>query len=113
MNDLRVTIRDALAQSSYSNSDFHDSARELLRAMNYQSEREGPPVEDADSFVARFPARSPNTAAERGFAEEVESARVIFQMTDYEIQQSEQASLFETSEFYEGNARSVYGQRFS
>ena len=106
MGDSRAAIRDALVQSRYSNSEFHDSARELLKAMNYQSDREGPPVSDADSFIAQFPARNPNTAAERGFAEEVKSVRVIFQMTDSEIQQSEQGSLFETGESHYDKVRS-------
>ena len=104
MKDLRAAIRDALTQSR--DSDFQDAARELLKAMNYRSDREGPPVADAGSFIAQFPARNPDTATERGFAEEIEAVRVIFQVTDSEIQQSKQVSLFETSEFYKGNARS-------
>ena len=104
MNDLRVTIREALVQSR--DSDFQDAARELLKAMNYRSDREGPAVADADSFISQFPATNANTMTERDFLEEAESARVMFQVTDSEVRQSEQGSLFETSEFYKGNARS-------
>ena len=98
-------IRTALADVA--GRDFSEAASRLLARLGYESALvlEGQ-TGLVDDFVRQLPARNLDTATERSFVEEARSARVLFQLTDEEIPDRIQSTLFESSGFSTGNARS-------
>ncbi len=86
--------------------DFAAAARRLLAALGYHSERTLELSGDVDDFSAQFPAENPDTATERVFRDNAQSARLLFQLTDSEIEEAAPASLFDAGVFDRGNVRS-------
>ncbi len=97
-------IRSALA--ALPAGDFAAAASDLLAALGYRSERTLELSGDVGDFSAQFPAANPDTATERVFRDNAQSARLLFQLTDSEIEVAAPASLFEAGGFDSGNARS-------
>ena len=98
-------IRTALADVA--GRDFSEAASSLLARLGYESALvlEGQ-TGLVDDFVRQLPARNLDTATERSFVEEARSAHMLFQVTDEEIPDRIQSTLFESSGFSTGNARS-------
>ncbi len=97
-------IRSALA--ALPAGDFAAAASDLLAALGYRSKRTLELSGDVDDFSAQFPAANPDTATERVFRDNAQSARLLFQLTDSEIEVAAPASLFNAGGFDSGNARS-------
>ncbi len=97
-------IRSALA--ALPADDFAAAASDLLGALGYHSERTLELSGDVDDFSAQFPAANPDTASERVFRDNAQSARLLFQLTDSEIETAAPASLFDADDFDRGNVRS-------
>ena len=104
-DNIRERIQGSLA--AIPSSDFAAKGRELLAALGYSSEltldnQSG----TVDDFVSRFPAPNPDTKSERVFRQNVESVRIVFQLTEQEITPAVQHSLFNAGDFDSGNLRS-------
>ena len=97
-------IESALAKIP--DSDFLQTAKNLLAVLGYRSQRTGKFWETVDEFIETLPARNRNTNTEREFREDVESVELVFQVTDDEVNTSDQGTLFESPAFDEGNAKS-------
>ena len=97
-------IESALAKIP--GSDFLQTAKNLLAVLGYRSQRTGKFWETVDEFIETLPARNRNTNTEREFREDVESVELVFQVTDDEVNTSDQGTLFESPAFDEGNAKS-------
>ena len=79
-----MTLADALGDAGV--GDFAAGAGALLDALGYRSDRvAGGQSGDAGDFVRQFPALVAGTMGERDFLREVESVRILFQVTDSEI----------------------------
>ena len=91
-------------------SDFANAAQDLLAAIGYESAKTLPgQTGEVYGFIAAFPAPNPGTQDERDFTDAALSARLLFQITDAEINAAapHQAMLLETSEsFDEGRENS-------
>ena len=90
----------------YSDADCQTAALNLLETMGYRSERTLELSDDVDDFINTFAAPNPDTKAERGFREHVESVKLIFQFSDSEIAKSAQSNMFDAGAFDRSNARS-------
>ena len=90
----------------YSDTDCQTAALKLLETMGYRSERTLELSDDVDDFINTFAAPNPDTKAERGFREHVESVKLIFQFSDAEIAKSAQSNMFDAGAFDRSNARS-------
>ena len=90
----------------YSDADCQTAALKLLETMGYRSERTLELSDDVDDFINTFAAPNPDTKAERGFREHVESVKFIFQFSDSEIAKAAQANMFDAGAFDRSNARS-------
>ena len=106
-NTKRVAIQSAL--KAMTGVPLAEAAQALLAEMGYRSDRTlpGQSGEVAD-FLAAFPARKPNTGTEQDFQDNAESAHLIFQLTDTEInvQIAAQGMLFDAESFAKNNAES-------
>ena len=106
---MATTITNALAAAG-GVGDFAAGAGALLDALGYRSDRiAGGQSGDAGDFVRQFPALATGTVGERDFIREVESVRILFQVTDSEIAAAVgQPGLLDDSSggFDTGNARS-------
>ena len=98
----RDTIQVALA--ALPAGDFAPAAHSLLAALGYRSERTLELSGSADDFIEQFPASNENTQTEQAFRDDVQSACILFQVTDAEI--AAQSALFDAGDFDAGNARS-------
>ena len=101
---LGQEVTDALC--TIGDCDFGAAAERLLSALGYRSERRLPMSGDVDDFIRTLPARNPNTQTERRFREHANSVKILFQITDSEIEASTNPTLFADTEFDTGNARS-------
>lgn len=82
--DLKEHIRVAL--TSVPNKNFLSAIRDLLNVLGYQSERILPDQSgDPEDFIQQFPALNENTGTEQTFRKQVQSIRIVFQMTNDEI----------------------------
>ena len=104
--DLKQDIKRALAQVT--EDDFGQVAKDLLGTLGYRSERIPPEQSgEVEEFIYAYPAENPNTKSEQFFRENVKSVRILFQMTDSEIEAlTEQGPLFSGEGFDKGNAKS-------
>ena len=87
-------------------SDFLETTKDLLAVLGYQSERTAKLWETVDEFIEALPARNRNTETEGEFRREVEVVELVFQVTDDEVNASDQGTLFESPAFDQGNAKS-------
>ena len=100
-----VNIRNCLA--AMTSGDFPTRAAELLTEIGYRSTRTLPGQSgDVDAFLVRFPATNPDTQSEQAFRENANSAWLLFQLTDTEIETSAQGILFDSNSFAESNVKS-------
>ena len=101
----RDPISTALA--SLATGDLIHGATALFAALGYRSERVPPgqsgKVED---FIAGFPALTEQTESEKRFRDNAAAVRILFQVTDEEISDSDQGMLFDATDFDEGNNKS-------
>ena len=95
-------IQAALA--ALPDGDFAPAAHSLLAALGYRSERTLELSGSVDDFIEQFPASNKNTKTEQAFRDNVQSARILFQVTDAEI--AAHSTLFDTGDFDSGNASS-------
>ena len=101
---LSQGVTDAL--NTIGVGDFGAEAEHLLSALGYRSERRLTMSSDVNDFIRALPARNPNTQTERRFREHANSVKILFQVTDTEIEASTNPTLFADTEFDTGNARS-------
>lgn len=103
---LKCNIREALAKISGEN--FPEAAQELLDLLGYRSERVPPEqTGTVEDFIGTYPAENPGTRSENCLRANVNSVRILFQVTDSELGAlSEQSSLFSAKGFEGGNAKS-------
>ncbi len=104
--DLKRTVRAAL--TSMDGGQFPERAAALLAVLGYSSERTLLDQSGGvDEFLGRFPTEALNTKSESEFREAVASIRVLFQVTDEEIEESGgNLKLFRDNQFQVGNVRS-------
>ena len=95
-------IQAALA--ALPDGDFAPAAHSLLAALGYRSERTLELSGSVDEFIEQFPASNKNTKTEQAFRDNVQSARILFQVTDAEI--AAHSTLFYTGDFARGKKRS-------
>ena len=89
--------------------DFTTAARSLLAELGYRSDRTlSDQTGDVNQFIERYPAKKTGTQSENEFRDEDPTVRIVFQVTDTEIDLplSEQQGLFELPGFDTGNAKS-------
>ena len=105
--DLLRKIEDALTQMR--GVDFSAEARALFAALGYRSERtlDGQSG-SVDDFLRQFVALKPDTKSEREFRYASLSVRVLFQVTNEEVEEAARPRLplFPTGEFNKGNSKS-------
>ena len=77
---MREDIQAALV--GIPSNDFKAAAQDLLAVLGYRSERTlaGQTGAVAD-FIAQFPAAKGNTRTEQAFCENIQSVRLVFQVT--------------------------------
>ena len=102
----KTEIEAALA--GFSEHRFEEAARLVLSVLGYRSERVPPEQSgEVEEFINLYPAKIRNMKSEQFFRENVKSVRILFQMTDSEIEAlTEQGSLFSGEGFDKGNAKS-------
>ena len=89
--------------------DFTTAARSLLAELGYRSDRTlSDQTGYVNQFIKRYPAKKTGTQSENEFRDEDPTVRIVFQVTDTEIDLplSEQQGLFEMPGFDTGNAKS-------
>ncbi|MCY4070927.1 MAG: Eco57I restriction-modification methylase domain-containing protein [Chloroflexi bacterium] len=93
------------ALAAFAQDDLVDAGRRLLDTLGYRSDRRLELPGPVNDFIEVFPAQNPGTKSEQRLRDNAKSARILFQVTDSEIVES-QPSLLDTAEFDKGNARS-------
>ena len=104
MNDAEYKQAIAEAIRCFQKGEWSKSAVHLLDVLGYRSERTLELSGSADDFIEQFPAANENTKTEQAFCDNVQSVRILFQLTDAEI--AAQSALFDAGDFDAGNARS-------
>ena len=87
-------------------SAFLESARALLGALGYSSQRTLNLSGSVDEFIEEIPALNKNTVTEQEFCDEAESVELVFQVTSDEITTNNQDKPFESIAFDEGEIKS-------
>ena len=103
--NIKDRIQAALRDIS-GGGDFRGYAENLLATIGYRSDRQLNMSGGVDDFIAALPARNPDTESESDFREQARSARVLFQLSDSEINRRAQRGLFDSEALDKGNARS-------
>ena len=105
MND--TAYREAIAEAvrRCQTGEWCENAVHLLDVLGYRSERTVVLSGKVGDFIRQFPAPNENTQAEQFFRDNVQSVRILFQVTDSEITVVRRA-LLPTDGFDKGNARS-------
>ena len=104
--DTKAAIREALKAGE--GRPFDEAAEPLLRCLGYASDRTlSTQTGDVDDFLTQWPsrsggARSTQTQSEAKFRASATSARILFQVTDEEIRNNGQVSLFTETKFNHG-----------
>ena len=98
---IRDKIQDALNQCGNS-GDFVAAAGDLLKALEYESDRRPDHNGDARQFIATFRAPHKNTHSEKRFVDAVASVRIVFQFAESEISRN----LFAGQKFDQGMIKS-------
>ncbi len=93
MNTDNIRNQLSAALSSASKADFTATATDLLAVLGYRSERTLELSGGVDDFFQAFPAATDNTNTELIFRKQVNSVRIIFQVTSEEIAGSDQSML--------------------
>ncbi len=100
----KTEIKSALA--GMVDDDFLEASKNLLAVLGYCSERTVELPGTTEDFIQRFPAQNQNTETEAEFLDNVESVKLVFQVTSEEIAPSDQPTLFESPAFDKGYAKS-------
>ena len=100
----KTEIKSALAKIP--DGDFLETTKDLLAVLGYRSQRTLKLSGNVDDFIQTFRAENENTKTEQEFLEDAESVELVFQVTDDEINNSGQGTLFESPAFDQGNAKS-------
>ena len=102
----KMEIETAL--DGFSEHRFEEATRLVLSVLGYRSERIPPEQSgEVEEFIYTYPAKTRNTKSEQFFRENVKSVRILFQITDSEIEALiEQGSFFSGEGFDKGNAKS-------
>ena len=81
------TTRDRIinALRGFIDGDLLDAATDLLAELGYESDLTLELSGDVDEFIDQLPAISPGTQTEKRFREQVDSIKIIHQITDKEI----------------------------
>ena len=101
------TLKASLARVD--DTDFQEFAIDLLDNLGYKSDRTFDLSGDVNEFIDTFEAKNPGTQTETSFVDNVKSIKIVFQITDSEIEASvsSQGLLMDQGfEFERGNARS-------
>ena len=104
--DRKAAIREALRAGE--ERPFDEAAGLLLGCLGYASDRTlSTQTGDVDDFLAQWPSGSgggpsTQTRSEGKFRTSAASARILFQVTDEEIRNSDQGLLFAGNEFDDG-----------
>ncbi len=94
MDRIKEAIRATLAKIPL--GDFAAIAQDLLAVLGYRSARTlGGQTGDVADFIAQFPIPKPNTKTELAFREQVQSVRLVFQVTSDEITAGFEAHSFD------------------
>ena len=96
-------IESALAKIP--DGDFLETSKDLLDVLGYRSQRTLKLSGNVDDFIQKLPAENEDTETEREFRVEAESVKLVFQVTDDEIADSQQV-LFEAPAFDKGMTKS-------
>ena len=108
MNNEEIRKKEEIesALAAISDGDFLETSKDLLAVLGYRSERTVNLPGTADDFIQRFPARNRNTDTEQEFRKNIESVKLVFQVSSMEIAPSDQPTLFEAPAFDKGYVRS-------
>ena len=107
MTDLQIKKREIeSALAKIPTSAFLESARNLLGALGYRSQRTLKLWGSVDEFIASIPAPNKNTVTELEFRDAAESIQLVFQVTSSEITTDNQQNLFESPAFDAGEIKS-------
>ena len=108
MNNEEIRKKEEIesALEAMIDGDFLETSKNLLAVLCYRSERTAELPGTAGDFIRRFQARNRNTETEAEFVDNVESVKLVFQVTSEEIASSDQQTLFESPAFDEGYAKS-------
>ena len=93
----------AAALASLATGNLPTAARALFGVLGYRSERvlEGQRG-NVEDFIEQFSAQTQETKSEERFRENVTAVHILFQVTDDEITNSSQGTLFDTKDFDKG-----------
>ena len=108
-NNTQERVETALHR--FLETDVLDAATELLKQLGYESELTLELSGDVDEFINELPALNTGTQTEERFREEVDSVKIIHQITDAEIKSSatSQGTLLDAgSSFNKGDTRSFF-----
>ncbi len=90
------------ALATFAQEDLVVAGRRLLDTLGYRSERRLELPGPVNDFIREFAAENPGTKSEERLREDTKSVRILFQITDSEIVES-QPSVLDTGEFDKGN----------
>ena len=86
---------------------FASGASNLLGALGYHSERTLPgQTGDVGDFINLLPAPNSGASSEQDFVEHVQSVRILFQLTDADVEAREERRAVSSRAFEQGIARS-------
>ena len=105
MNDTayKQEIRKAIRRCQ--TSEWCENAVHLLDVLGYRSERTLALAGNSAAFIRQFPASNENTKTAQAFRDNVQSVRILFQVTNAEITVVRRTR-FNAGDFDRGNARS-------
>ncbi len=83
MSGIREDIQSTLASSK--GRDLSLVVKDLLLILGYESDRTFKLSGSVEDFIQKFPAIRPNTEPEGAFREDVQSVKLVFQMTNDQI----------------------------
>ncbi len=105
MNDTAYKQEIRKAIRCCQTGEWCESAVHLLDVLGYRSERTLALAGNADAFIRQFPASNENTKTAQAFRDNVQSVRILFQVTNAEITVVRRTR-FNAGDFDRGNARS-------
>ena len=105
MNDRAYKREICKAIRCCQTGEWCENAVHLLDVLGYRSERTLALAGDAADFIRQFPASNENTKTAQAFRDNVQSVRILFQVTNAEITVVRRTR-FNAGDFDRGNARS-------
>ena len=105
MNDIAYKREICKAIRHCQTGEWCENAVHLLDVLGYRSERTLALAGNAADFIRQFPASNENTKTAQAFRDNVQSVRILFQVTNAEITVVRRTR-FNAGDFDRGNARS-------